>query len=541
MGKSSVTASGRSARRPRVSTQLCLTGFVIIALTGCGDDASSVPPPRTGTTADLPEQVSTISVPFSIDLEALRDRLDAEFPRRLAEIDERKENCVPPRYAKVCVVPRLFRRGCAKWVKTKVSPGIDCEIEGKVDRGRLEIGGSGNVLEVSLPVKASVTVRGRGGIGKHIQETASGAIDATARIAMEITKDWQPTAKVEADFHWTERAHVDVLGFRITFGSKVKPEIRKALDRIERDLPRYLQELKLREHAEKAWKEAFTSAQIGKKPDVWLRFAPRQIGLSRLRIGDGALQIDLTASGLTQTFIGSRPENLPPTDLPPLEEDLQPAGFNFFLPVFADYATLEHLLEHSLGLDEKRTYSTPEVGDVGATFRDVTIYQTTDNAIAVGLTIDADPPGQLFDAKGTIWLTAKPRIDDDAKKIAPVSLDYGARTDNEATNLLVTIASIDPIRTKIEQALTYDFSKDLEKALVEANAALNQPLGRDFLMEGEIETAGVDDLVPTPLGLYLSLDVQGRISVRSRNASTPEMHAAHGDARRVRWGTAASN
>lgn len=499
------------------SAVLAVVALLLTTATACSRDASSVEPLRGSSTLEFPDQLSTIVVPVSVDIATLRDRLDEAFPTRLIEINERKNDCVPPQYAKVCLVPRLFRKGCAQWIKTKITPGIDCQIDGHVDRGALTIRGSGNVLELSLPVKASVTVRGRGEVGKHIQETAKAAINATAKITIGVSADWQPNATVDADFRWTDRAHLDVLGFRITIGDKVKPEIRKILDKIEREVPRQLHKLNVRRQAERAWAQAFTSVRLSTKPDVWLRFAPRDIALSKLVVSDGALRISAFATGLTHTFVGQEPENLQPTELPSLQAGApESGGFNFFLPVVVNYVALEAVLREILEFDKARTYTIPGVGEVRATFKDVRIYEATDNELAIGLTMHADPAGEFFDAYGTVWLTGKPSIDNESKRVVATSLTYAAQTDNEATNLLIAIARLEPIRQGIEAALTYDFSGDLEQALAEANTALNRPLGHGFVLEGTIQGAGIESVVPTSEGLYLGLDVQGEVRIATR-------------------------
>ena len=212
-------------RKPQILAALVVVGVLGIVVWWLRIETKQGPPKTQEPVGDLTRSsVMVISITASLD--DIQRRLNEQIPGTLYAINENRDGCVPAKWAKVCVLPRPWG-GCAQWVKTKISPDIDCHVDGAVTRGPIQIGGAANVLNLGMPVSASVTVTGRGQIGKNIRETANGSITAAASVTANVDENWQPSANVNVDYSWNNRIGVDVLGFRITFASKVDPKIER--------------------------------------------------------------------------------------------------------------------------------------------------------------------------------------------------------------------------------------------------------------------------------------------------------------------------
>ena len=155
-------------------------------------------------------------------------------------------------------------------------------------------------------------------------------------------------------------------------------------------------------------------------------------------------------------------------------------------------------------------------------FSRYTVYPTAGGAIAIGLEIQADPPGQFFDTKGTVWLKARPRIDAVNFKLIADDIDYGSEADNAATNLLVSIARLPFVRQNVQQAVAYDYSKEYAKALAAANTALNREVASGIVLESTISEATFDDIQASDNGIYLGLKVVGTARLRTSSATANE-------------------
>jgi hypothetical protein len=495
---------------------------LILILAACS--VKSPPPPHVETAVQLPTRASSLVVPVSGSLSQLRSALNAAVPTRVYSIDEDRDACIPKQTAKVCMLPHpaisLFGHkvqdaSCGQWVETDVSPAIDCHLTGAVDRGDIQLSANGSTLNVSVPLSASVTARGRGEIGKNIQTTVSGSMVLSAKIAADISPDWTPQLTLDPSYTWTTPPNFHILGIDVTIQDKIDPEIHQALGQLQSTLAERIQDLQLRQSAEALWKKAYEPVRVSSNPDIWVRFTPKAIGLSGISSDDQALTITLMAAGTTETFVGPKPAPGPVTPLPPLSKELPEDGFAFYLPIYADYSAATSVLKQLLEVGKAQLLDVPKLGSTQVTFTDVTLYPTTGGAIALGVSLRAKPPQQWLTTSGKLWVTGKMKVDNAAQKLEVDGLDYGAATDNSAANLLVSIAKLDVIKSKIEAALTYDFSKQYASALQRANAALNQSLPDGVTLSGAITHALVDQIAATPHGIYMGMDVLGNVRVQA--------------------------
>lgn len=504
--------------------QLPIALLVITVAAGCSKETSVPPPPRINPAVEMPGRDSTVVVPISISIPQLRDKLNAEVPRRIYSFDEDRSACIPKQTAKVCLLPHpaisLFGHkvqdaSCGKWLVTDVSPAIDCHLTGAVDRGDIQLSANGNALDVSVPLSASVTARGRGEIGKKIQATVNGAMVLAARITPGIGSDWTPQLTLDPSYKWTTPPNFHILGIEVTIAGKVDPALRQAMDQFREILLQRVSELQVRTSAEALWKKAYEPFLVSNNPDVWIRFTPSGVGISGISSDDRALTMTLMASGATETFVGPRPEPAQQEPLPPLQKDMPTAGFAFYLPIFADYSAATGVLKRLLLVGKAQVLDVPGLGSTQVTFTDVTLYPTTGSAIAVGLTMRAKTQGRWFSTKGIVWATGRIKVDNAALKIEADDIDYGADTNSSAMNLLISIARTEPIKRKIETALGYDFSSEYAIALKKANAALNQSLPNGITVSGAITRAVVDQIVPTSRGIYMGMDVLGDVRIQA--------------------------
>lgn len=318
-----------------------------------------------------------------------------------------------------------------------------------------------------MPVTVNITAKKSG-----VQETADGNATVTAAVQADIDGDWNPKATIIPDYHWDNTIGVQIFGIRITFADKVDPKIRDAIADIQGKLPGMLQDFKLKELVAKGWDKGFTSIQVNSAPDVWLRFSPKTVGYNGYQVADGMIRLSLMAGGDAETFIGTKPADPAKVPLPSLVKDLPSEGFEFNLPISIEYTALEAEAKKALKIGEKQVMDLPNFGKVEVKFTEVKAYQTSGNLLAIGLSMEADPPTSFLDTKGTIWLTGSVNIDNEAKRLSVDKLDVFGKTENDAVDLLVSIASIGPVNKALRDAVSRDYTKDYEKTLAEANKAL---------------------------------------------------------------------
>ena len=415
-----------------------------------------------------------------------------------------EDRCVPAQRVK------LFGK------RMKVTPDLRCRIVGTVRRGRATLAGNGKVLRLTLPVSATISAEDIGGVVPR--ETATGAATVHADIRLDIRPDWTPTAKVSIDYDWTTPPGVTLLGRRITFIDKADDKLAGVVAKLERDLPKQLRALDARKEAAAAWRQGFTVLELNhENPPVWLRVTPTRIGFAGYQVRGRDLVLTATAEALTQTFVGDRPADPAPTPLPDLSRQVKQPTLAFQVPVLADYAQLEPVLTRALARLAARGIDIPKAGPVDAKFSDVTIYATTGDRLAVGITVDARLKSGLIDrTRGRIWLTGEPHNDDNSERVEIRDLRVAANTDRESVNLLIQLFQTPVVVEAIRQSLTQDFAHDYAKVLRSARAAIAERRQGDFVLRAAIAEVTHGRVVPTGQGLFMPVQAQGTATIAYR-------------------------
>ena len=199
------------------------------------------------------------------------------------------------------------------------------------------------------------------------------------------------------------------------------------------------------------------------------------------------------AGGETQTFVGNKPSDPPVQPLPPLRRTLPDPGFTF-IPVSADYTALIDEAKRGLKVGETQTFEVPGKGVVKVVFKDVDIYQTTGKQLAIGVTLDAASQASVLNTRGTVWLTTSANIDNEGKRVKVEKLEVYSQSDNAPIDLLVSIIQLGPVNRAIREALEYDFSRNYDDMLKQANAALKRQISDDFYVVGKLDSFGADGL-----------------------------------------------
>ncbi|HEY0557894.1 MAG TPA: DUF4403 family protein, partial [Thermoanaerobaculia bacterium] len=228
-----------------------------------------------------------------------------------------------------------------------------------LERGAVEVGFAAGELTFAFPVHGSLTIGGRLA-GLPVQETVDfgGRVHGTASPA--IGPDWRPDPKPAARVE-LDRADLNVLGvFPVSVRSFLEERLNPLLDQeLQRAAGRLLADLALRRKAEEAWRSLHVARRAVQREDLWIRFQPLEVSLSRVTEKDGVLHTGFGIAGqLAFSFgaPGAKPPAPPaPTLLPPLRiaGDERAGGFEVEAPVEASPEELSRWVERAL---HGRTY-----------------------------------------------------------------------------------------------------------------------------------------------------------------------------------------
>ncbi|MGN7930787.1 DUF4403 family protein [Sphingopyxis sp. 22461] len=476
------------------------------ALTGCDRRTDVEAPPRATDKAPSPTQKSLIAVPINANTASLKQALERAVPKTLWTINQRERACVQPQRVKV------FGK------KVKVTPPIACTIVGQVTRGPLRLRGEGSEIVVDVPLRATIAARDVGGVLKG--ETATGAAMAHARIRIELTPDWRTEGKARISYGWTKAPGIDFLGRRITFTDQADAKLKPVVAGVEREVTREIAKIDIRKQAADVWRQSFTSLELNREnPPVWMRVTPQRILYGGYRIEGDRLNLNLGLEAITETFVSGRPNDPAPTPLPRLVREIPKPHLDVRVPVIADYAQLQPVVDRALAKRSQRPFVLPKLGSMMVKFGKSTIYGAEGGRVAVGVDVEAKLEMRSgAPTRGRIWMTAIPANKPGSAEVHFTDLVINGDTNGVGGDLLILLGRSEGFAPLIADALTQNFTNDLGKLQGKIKRAVDQRREGAFVIRTRVDRFETGEIKAYGNGLYLPVRMVGGASVDYRPA-----------------------
>jgi hypothetical protein len=449
---------------------------------------------------------SSITLPVNVNLSAVQGKINQSIPSRIEKIDMNNHTCVEAEWLKTKGIPKCSMKGIKiyckdRWIKTKTTPSISCDIDGAIDRdGPVRLSGKGSSFSVTIPIKASVTAKGRGAIGKNIQQTVKAATEITASVVPTIDENWDVAVAVDTNYRWTKRPEIELLNLiPVTVSSHVDPILKKELKKLEGSLPDILKEARIKENIETAWRDLQQPKLLDKKTNTYFLFEPQEVGFSQINISNNIMQAGFSINGHPQIFTADKTPNVTTKPLPKLGsvKDTKPEIF-VELPIGISYKEIEGqangFLKESepINLDALGYEGSLKLSNVKLVKKDEGLKLDIDLRIkkSEGWLRKIDIFGWL-DVKGTATFNLKPNVDSEKNILYMSGFTLDSRTNNTLADVLVDVANLKPIRKMIEKQLSYNFSKDVASAKYQINQALNNKLTDDVSLAGNVTSVSI--------------------------------------------------
>lgn len=475
-------------------------------LTACDRKVAVEPPPRAIDKAPSPTQTSLIAVPINADTTALKRALERAVPKTLWTIDRRERACVKPQRVEV------FGR------RVKVTPPIACTIVGRVTRGPLRLRGEGREIVVDVPLNATLAARDVGGVLKG--ETATGAAMAHARIRLDLTPDWRMQGKARITYGWTRAPGIDFLGKRITFTDEADTKLKPVVRDVEREVAREIARIDIRGQAADIWRQSFTALELNREnPPVWMRVTPQRILFGGYRIDGQRIRLDLGVEAITESFVSARPPNPEPTPLPRLIRETPQPRLDVRVPVVGDYAQLQPVVDRALAKRARRPFVLPELGPMMVKFGPSTIYGAPGGRVAVGVDVEAKLQARRGEpTRGRIWMTAILVNRPGSATVRFTDLSINGDTDGVGGDLLILLGRSEGFAPLIADALTQNFTKDLNELQGKIRRAIDQRREGAFVIRTRVDAFETGEIRAYGNGLYLPVRIVGGARVDYRPA-----------------------
>lgn len=459
--------------------------------------AIATPPPHAGPGVLPPPAPSSIALPVRVPLALLQTAVNQAVPQLLWQIDQPGSVCV--KAARV----NLFG------ARLKLTPDVRCHIIGDVQRGPIRLSGHGGRLRLAMPVFARLEARDIGGLIAR-EGTAAEAL-ITAELTPTLSAAGHLQARIHLTYDWRREPTVSVFGEQIRLTDKADRKLAPVLARAETDLARRLAALPVRARLERLWRQGFAVQSINRRnPPAWLRLTPQALAVEGIAVERRDLRIDARLGALAEVVLGAPPAAPAATPLPMIGARGGPPGLLLQSAVLADPATLQRPIDRALAKVAARGMLLPRIGAVRVRFGPATLYATDGGRLALGLDIWARGPRQLFDARGRIWLTARPETRPDSERMDVRELKLAAgEGDDVQLPLLVAVAQSADVRAALEEALSQDFAGDYMRLLGRIDTAITAIRIGDFRLALTLDTVRHGRAVVLGQGLYMPVTASG--------------------------------
>jgi hypothetical protein len=444
--------------------------------------AADEPPAKVVVPAPPMTAQAKISAAIEFDIAAMDRALERHVPKRLADFNDHKTRCWHR---------RMFRR----------EVDIACEYSGLVERtGPISLHAERGRLEAAIPVYGAVSGQGIGRFARLLHGAGEGALTIYAAARPRLRPDWTVALDMSEGFRWREPPVLRILGFEINVSRYVEPAVRRQIERVQADAAAYIRGLDLRDKAETAWRQAFSTIKIFDSPEIWLQMTPQTVAFSGLRAQGSVLEGALELAGTTATTIGAEPAAQTPTPLPALGADVdEPGHFEFIIPVVIGYDAIRARIADAAAA----------VNGAGFTVRDIQIYPAGDKVVAGLRLAAADSPSTDGD---WVYLTATPRpsSQDQTLQFPDLALSTAARSTSPAlADWFKDEGHLQALRSQ----LRLGYQDKMNEILASANARLTRSLGHGFRSDAHLTSAGIAGIQPLDDGIRIDIRTSGHLKI----------------------------
>lgn len=450
---------------------------------------SATPAPEAITVPVLERQLSTLSVPITVPVAALAERLNQELKGELYRDDKLDGDNVA-----VTVI--------------KAAP--------------LTLTASGDKLGLRLPLH--IRAKGRWlwepcRFCPKVDKTEETEFDLVAKTTSRVRLDegYRVVSASDVDFEWgAQRPELHLGPLTVGLARFVEPVMRRQLATIAEQLDRQLSErLTIRPMLQRAWTQVQQPILLDAASQTWLLIQPQALRVSPLRADEGRLFLRVGLTSFLETVIGPKPKPTLNRQLPALVTDPRLSD-DAQVTVAADipYPEATRLARQQLG---GKTFGLGKPGD------EIKINDVTVGGAGQRLVLMLDVNGQthagFFKKKilGKVYLKATPYYDAATQTIRVRDADFTLDTRDRLVRAADWLLHGN-LRERLEQQLAFPVKGQLEQARSLVQGFLDKPtpgaLPPGLRLGGRLTDFYPGALYLTESSIRATLVAKGAVSLR---------------------------
>jgi hypothetical protein len=312
---------------------------------------------------------------------------------------------------------------------------------------------------------------------------------------ISLASDYKFQSKTELKkFQLHDPCEVTVFKYDVT--DNLKKEVKKELQKLEKDIDKQIESINVKTMLNDTWKELNKPISIDKYGFLYLN--PKSISMSQLDFENKKVKLDLNLK--ISPFVSTNPTDISKTSLPNLEDYHKEKGLDMILDIRTSYDSLSSFVNKAF-----KGYEF-ELKNKKITVRQLDVFGTQDSKMVLKMTFDGAKNGVLY-------LIGTPKLDSENQRLFLEEVEFDVKT----KSLLLKSAKWlfnDRIIEEIKKNAIFDLTPMIFDAKKTINKELNSTITKGVKMNGEIEDISIKDLFLDSKNLIVRTNFKGELKLK---------------------------
>ena len=310
---------------------------------------------------------------------------------------------------------------------------------------------------------------------------------------LSISPDYKIKSKTDLQkVETTDPCEITVFKYDAT--KKLKEEITKALENLEKDIDKEIGKVDLKTQAESAWKTLSNPIPLGKYGFLYSN--PSKIGLDNLTFNGNYATFDLSI-GLNPMLNTNLIEEKKKNELPKLSNFTNKEGFVITLDILASYDSLSSILSKEIKGKEI------DIKGKKVIFEQMKIFGSSNNK----LNFEIEFSGKK---EGVLYLNGTPNFDKEQQVISFPDLEFDVKTKSALLKSAKWLFS-DKITDMIRLNTVFDLKPHIETVKTTLNKQINTQIQKGISLKGNIQKVEMENIYPSEKQLIIRINSEGKI------------------------------
>lgn len=356
----------------------------------------------------------------------------------------------------------------------------------------------GNTIKYRIPLKIWVKKDLLFGAAAE----AEGELALNFKTTYRLNADWTIATQTEVEWHeWMARPVLKTGLGSISVETIANVALNRSKRAIAQALDEYVsEEINLRPYIQSAWNAIQEPVLLDEQYQMWTKTTPVSISMTPIQTVGNAIQAKIAIECLNDVTFGKEPVFRPNSVLPGLTlVDDVPEEFMMQFAAEVPFSEAERLAREAMA------GQTFESGKKKVKIEDVRLWGSDDRVV-----VNTRLSGSF---NGEIYFIGKPQFNAMDNAVEVKDLDFHVDTKNTLLRSASWLFK-GPIRKKMAAAMTFPLAENIGAVRSSAQEALtNYEIQPGILLNGRLDSVGVQQVRVTPAGIRADLFSKGKVGV----------------------------